>query len=64
MFEIAIHNPRQHRQIHHAGGPLMLSRSQTRSLLWNAVDALPADSARIEIRPEKDGVSLVFAGCE
>jgi adenylate cyclase len=65
MFEIAIHNPRQHRQIHHAAGPLMLSRSQSESPLWNAVDhQLAACAALIEIEQQADGVALSLHGCE
>ena len=65
MLEIAIHNPRQHRQFHHADGMLTLSQSRSQSPLWNAVDQPPAASlARIDIQLENGGVSLAFSGCE
>ena len=38
MLEIALHNPRQHRQFHHAGGPLTLARADSDPALWVAVD--------------------------
>ncbi len=65
MLEIAIHNPRQHRQFHHSGGSFTLSRSRAESPLWSAASQSRADSiAQVEILPQRGSVLLSFAGCE
>ncbi len=67
MLEIAIHNPRQHRQFHHNGGPFTLFRSRAELPLWSAASQSHDDSiAQVEIlpQPQSDNVLLTFAGCE
>lgn len=66
MLEIALYNPRQHRQFHHASGSLLLARSDVNGSLWTPVDehAARRTDALVEIVPHVGGVALAMAGCE
>ncbi len=65
MLEIALHNPRQHKQFCRESGPLVLARATLEPALWTTVDrGLDCPDTRIEIIPQLDGVSLAMAGCE
>src|SRR5258705_12768504 len=64
MLEVALHNPRQHKQFRSESGPLVLARDSEPSAIWTTVDAGEAWSdARIEIVSQVAGVALVVAGC-
>jgi adenylate cyclase len=65
MLEVALHNPRQHKQFRGGPGPLVLARIGHKSALWTAADrgANRSDSF-IEIVPQRTGISLALAGCE
>lgn len=65
MLDVALHNPRQHKQFRRESGPLVLARASEAPALWTTVDAGEAwPNARIEIVPQVAGVSLAVAGCE
>jgi len=66
MLEIAIHNPRQHRQFQHETGPLLLARSTNDRPLWTPVNLSSADEVEslVEIVRLADGIRLQVAGCE
>ena len=65
MLEVALHNPRQHKQFRRDSGPLVLARASADPALWTTVDDGEAwPNARIEIVPQVAGVSLAVAGCE
>ena len=65
MLEVALHNPRQHKQFRRESGPLVLARAGQEPALWTTVDEGEAcPDARIEIVPQLAGVSLAVAGCE
>src|SRR5262245_8822018 len=65
MLEIALHNPRQHRQFQHAGGRLMLARADASASLWTSVDPSRADhtGALLEFNCNDDGISLAATHC-
>src|SRR4051812_17302662 len=65
MLEVALHNPRQHKQIRRQAGSLMLACPCREPALWTTVDPcanLP--QTLIEIVPQSGSVSLQLAGCE
>ncbi len=65
MLEVAFHNPRQHKQFCRDSGPLVLARASQEPALWTTVDESEASpKARIEIVPQRSGVSLAVTGCE
>ena len=66
MLEIAIHNPRQHRQFRHSSGALMLARAADENTLWTTIerDNAANSDAILEIQRAADGIALVMAGCE
>lgn len=65
MLEVAVHNPRQHRQFQRDSGPLVLARPDQGPAIWTTINEGEAGSdARIKIAPERTGVSLAMAGCE
>jgi adenylate cyclase len=65
MLEVALHNPRQHKQFRRECGPLVLARGGEPSALWTNVDAGEAwPAARIEFVPQASAVALAMAGCE
>lgn len=66
MLDIALFNPRQHRQFQHEDGPVLLARTQTSDALWMTVDQdnTAAAQALVEIVPDDDGIRLQMAGCE
>jgi adenylate cyclase len=65
MLEVALHNPRQHKQFCREAGPLVLARASEATALWTTVAAGEAcPDARIEIVPQIAGVALAVAGCE
>ena len=65
MLEIALHNPRQHKQFCRESGSLVLARATHEPALWTTVDrGLDCPDPRVEIIPQLDGVSLAVAGCE
>ncbi len=66
MLEIALHNPRQHRQFRHAGGPLTLARAEADPPIWMAVDRSCADhvDALLEIIADGDGIALATTDCQ
>lgn len=66
MLDIALYNPRQHRQFQHAAGSLLLARSDVNGSLWTPVNEFAASGtdALVEIVPHDDGVALSMAGCE
>jgi len=65
MLEVALHNPRQHKQFRGGPGPLVLARTGHKSALWTAADRVVNSSdSFIEIVPQRTGVSLALAGCE
>jgi adenylate cyclase len=66
LLEVALHNPRQHRQFLHADGPLLLVRSRGNGSMWTPVDkpAARRAGALLEITPQSKGVALALAGCE
>lgn len=63
MLEVALHNPRQHKQVCCDSGPLVFARANRDAGLWTTVDQCEVDSdARIEIVPERAEVSLAVTG--
>ena len=66
MLNVALHNPRQHRQLQHSQGPLVLARMGSDHSVWMPVDRGKAQSAkaRLEIVPGADGIVLAMTGCE
>src|SRR5258705_757835 len=65
MLEVAINNPRQHKQFRSDSGPLVLARDSEPSALWTTVGVGEAgQDARIEIVPQVAGVVLAVAGCQ
>ena len=65
MLEVALHNPRQHKQFRRNSGPLVLARASQEPAIWSTVDeGETCADARIEIVPQPSGVSLAVAGCE
>ncbi|MEX0643210.1 MAG: adenylate/guanylate cyclase domain-containing protein [Pirellulales bacterium] len=66
MLEIALHNPRQHRQFHHAEGPLTLARADAGAPLWMAVDPslIEQVDALLEIIADDNGISLSTTDCK
>lgn len=66
MLEIALHNPRQHRQFHHARGPLTLARADSDPPLWVAVDPAVIEQvdALLEIIANDDGIALAATDCK
>jgi class 3 adenylate cyclase len=65
MLEVALHNPRQHKQFRRASGPLVLTRASDEPAIWSTADeAETSAAARIEILPQPAGVSLAVAGCK
>jgi hypothetical protein len=66
MLDIALYNPRQHRQIQHARGPLVLARAAGAAPVWMPVDQSRAEEAEalVEILAAEDGITLSMAGCE
>jgi adenylate cyclase len=65
MFEVALYNPRQHKQFRGGSTPLVLARTEDGPTLWTAADRC-ADgiNALLEIIPQRRGISLSLAGCE
>ncbi len=66
MLNVALHNPRQHRQLQHSQGPLVLARMGSDRTVWTPVDRGKAKSAEalLEIVPGTDGIVLAMTGCE
>lgn len=65
MLEVALHNPRQHKQFRRETGALLLARASHESALWTTVDrGADRPDALVEIVPLAGGVSLAMAGCE
>lgn len=65
MLEVALHNPRQHKQFRPGSSPLVLARAGRELALWTAIDRGENNpNAIIEIALHPDGVSLAMAGCE
>jgi adenylate cyclase len=63
MLEVALHNPRQHKQFRRASGQLVLTRASEEPAIWSTADeAETAADVRIEIVPQPAGVSLAVAG--
>src|SRR4029079_19348883 len=64
-LEVALHNPRQHKQFRRDSGPLVLACASQAPALWTTVDAGEAGpDARIEIVPQVTGAALSVAGCQ
>src|SRR5262245_8678950 len=66
MLEIALHNPRQHRQFQHTRGPLTLARSDASAPRWMAVDPSVVDDvdALLEIVANDHGIALAATDCK
>jgi adenylate cyclase len=66
MLNVAFFNVRQHRQLEHGAGPLLLARDRNAEQSWVAVDLERATQAEtlLSITPVGDGVALRLAGCE
>jgi adenylate cyclase len=65
MLEVALHNPRQHKQFRRESGSLVFARAITEPALWTTVnEGEPCSVAHIEIVPQRAGVSLTVVGCE
>jgi adenylate cyclase len=66
MLEIALYNPRQHRQFHNARGALLLARSAGEASVWTPVDESKARDAKVAVAVscQADRVSLALTGCE
>jgi adenylate cyclase len=66
MLNVAFFNVRQHRQLQHAAGPLLLARDRNADQSWVTVDSERAMQAEtlLSIMPVGDGVELRLAGCE
>ena len=65
MLEVALYNPRQHKQFRRETGALLLARASHESALWTTVDrGADRPNALVEIVPLAGGVSLAMAGCE
>jgi adenylate cyclase len=66
MLDIALFNPRQHRQFQHDRGPVLLARSPAGDAVWMTVDQDRSAEAQalVEILPDDDGIRLQMAGCE
>lgn len=64
MFEVALYNPRQHKQLRESGS-LVLVRGKSETAVWTTVDRR-AESANaiVEIVLHSNGISLALAGCE
>jgi adenylate cyclase len=63
MLEVALYNPRQHKQFCRDSGPLVLARASQDAALWVTADEPTACAdARIEIVPQLAGVSLAISG--
>ena len=65
MLEVALHNPRQHKQIRRQAGSLVLACSSRDSALWTTIDpSADPPATLIEFIQQPGGVSLKLAGCE
>src|SRR5215212_762540 len=65
MLEVALHNPRQHKQFRREAGPMVLARTSDAPALWATINAGEASpDAWIEIVPQTAGVALAITGCE
>src|SRR3954463_12239304 len=65
MLEVALLNPRQHKQFCCDSGPLVLARSLQEPALWTIVgEGETCRDAHIEIMPQRPGVSLIVEGCD
>jgi class 3 adenylate cyclase len=65
MLEVAVHNPRQHKQFRCESGPLVLACAGHDAPLWTTFaenESLPR--ARVEFTRQPDGISLALRGCE
>ncbi|HVT30148.1 MAG TPA: adenylate/guanylate cyclase domain-containing protein [Lacipirellulaceae bacterium] len=65
MLEVALHNPRQHKQFRREDGAIVLARADRDSAIWTPVErGSKLADALVEIVHQSDGVSLAMAGCE
>src|SRR5262245_46933668 len=65
MLEVALHNPRQHKQLRGGCGPLVLARSSREPALWEAVNEVEVGTeSYIDIAPQLAGIALTVAGRE
>jgi adenylate cyclase len=66
MLDVALHNPRQHRQFCHANGPLTLARGDANSSIWNAIDRSRSEQAHaiVEISSRGDGIAVAMKRCK
>jgi adenylate cyclase len=66
MLEIALHNPRQHRQFHHSDGPLTLARADSDPALWVTVDPALVEQVDtlLEIISNEEGIALAATDCK
>lgn len=65
MFEVALHNPRQHKQFRRESGSLVLACAGQGGALWTTAEGKePKPDARVEFLPQHDGVSLALRGCD
>jgi len=65
MLEVALHNPRQHRQFRQGPEPLWLAMNGENVAIWTPADRRDDSSdGSIGITPQPDGVSLTILGCE
>jgi adenylate cyclase len=66
MLNVALHNSRQHRQLQHSQGSLVLARMGNDQSVWMPVDHPKVQSAKalLEIARAADGITLAMTGCE
>jgi class 3 adenylate cyclase len=65
MFEVAVYNPRQHKQFRRESGSLVLARAGQADALWTTVEGSePESDARVEFLLQHEGVSLALPGCD
>ena len=63
MLDIALHNPRQHKQFRRGSGVLKFARASGGAMLWDlAIGNADSPDSQIEIIPTASGVSLSIAG--
>ena len=63
MLEVALHNPRQHKQFRSDARPLLFARDDDRAT-WTIIDRSAARAtALVEIAPKPSGVAIAVTGC-